>query len=194
MELILIRHGQSEANAINGAGDVMFTGRWECNLTEYGIQQAMALRDAPCLMGVERVYTSTSLRARQTAACFAEPAQIVADPRLQERSLGQFEGQAIAEIRRDPAYRPYFTEPAWMDFRHGFGARAPGGENYQDVCVRVAGFLEELRRAPFQKVAIVSHLCAIRCMVRVLTGCSEAQTLQLAVPQCKPMIFQLYSL
>lgn len=191
MELILIRHGQSEANAINHLADVMFTGRWECHLTPEGVRQASSLKNSPWLSNAEHFYVSDSVRAQETAACFADPARLTLDSRLQERSLGVFEGRSIADVQSDPAYRRYFSDPAWMDFRHGFGARAPGGENYSDVCARVRGFLKDVKRRRERNIVVVSHLCAIRCMVRELLHSTQEQTLALPVPQCVPLVYRM---
>ena len=77
MDIVLIRHGESEANLINQENYSVFTGQWECSLTEKGIEQAKKLKDNPILKGVERYYVSDSLRAQETASYFAEKNEIV---------------------------------------------------------------------------------------------------------------------
>ena len=188
MQFILIRHGQSVANAINSAGQLFFTGQWDCPLTDLGREQAAALRGNPLLDGMDICYCSDLLRARETALGFMESGMIHPDARLRERSLGVFDGKAEAELRRDDRYSAYFSDPEFSQFRHGFSVRAPGGENYTDVCRRVGSLLAEIRQMEYGKVVLVSHYCAIRCIMRELQGLSDEETLSIRVPNCSPIL------
>ncbi|MGN0166846.1 MAG: histidine phosphatase family protein [Acetatifactor sp.] len=188
MDIVLIRHGESEANLINQENYSVFTGQWECSLTEKGIEQAKRLKDNSILKGVERYYVSDSLRAQETASYFAEKNEIVLDSRLRERSLGEFEGKYVRDIQDQEKYRQYFTNSALMSFRHDFKVKAPGGENYQDVCNRAESFLCEIRKLNFSKIAVISHMCTIRCILKLLQNFSEEETLKIKVPQCEPII------
>ena len=113
------------------------------------------------------------------------------DPRLRERSLGEFEGRRILELRQTPAYEKYFTDPAYASFRNSFTVKAPGGETYTEVCARVRPFLEELCRSGCRRAVVVSHCIAIRCMLMLLRGLSEEETLSLRVPNCSPIRVEL---
>ena len=110
MDIVLIRHGESEANLINqknsGTGDSRF---------------------------------------------FSGKTEVILDSRLRERSLGEFEGKYVRDVQNQERYRKYFTDPAFMAFRHDFLAKAPGGENYQDVCNRVEEFLYEIQKLNLKK-------------------------------------------
>ena len=108
MDIVLIRHGESEANLINQKNYSMFTGQWECSLT--------------------------------------------------------------------------------MAFRHVFLAKASGGENYQDVCNRVEEFLCEIQKLNLKKIAVVSHMCTIRCILKLIQNLSEEETLKIRIKQCEPII------
>ncbi len=188
MELILIRHGESEANAVNArTGGSLFTGQLDCPLTEKGRKEAEALRGHPLLAGAERYYVSDLLRTRDTAAAFAPPEKTVFEPRLRERSLGEFEGRTEAEVRAEARYAVWFTDPAFLRFRADFTAKAPGGENYTDVCARLQPFLEELRISGLRKAVIVSHAAALRCLMKLALGLSEEETLRLVIPNCVPI-------
>ena len=188
MEIILIRHGESEANRINQDSYVMFTGQWECHLTEKGTRQAQMLKDNPLLSGVERYFVSDSQRTQETAGYFADKDKIVLDTRLRERSLGEFEGKFVCDIQEQEKYRQYFSNPAYMSFRHSFHVRAPGGENYEDVSRRVEDFLQEIQNLNLSKIAIVSHMCTIRCAMKLLQNLSEEDTLKIKVPKCEPIV------
>ena len=108
MEIILIRHGESIGNALRG-DEAVFTGRWDCDLTQAGYLQAEALRNCSLLDNVDIYYCSPLKRAVQTANAFLN-AELVIDERIQERSLGVFEGKKIADVKSDPQYAKFFSD------------------------------------------------------------------------------------
>lgn len=90
--LLLVRHGQSTWNA---------EGRWQGHadppLSETGLRQARAA--APALAGIDAVWCSDLVRARQTAEACAPPKTVVdEDPRLRERDVGSWTGLTREEI------------------------------------------------------------------------------------------------
>jgi 2,3-bisphosphoglycerate-dependent phosphoglycerate mutase len=185
MEIILIRHGESIGNALTGP-QAVYTGQWDCDLTERGYQQALALRGDPSFRDVDAFFVSDLKRTIATAKAITDR-ELIIDPRIRERSLGEFEGRRIDEIRQDPQYEKYFLDPAWMSFRQSFTVSAPGGETYGDVCRRVAPFLADLSTCNFRKVVIVSHFCVIRCLLREIQVLTEEETLNLKIPHCTPI-------
>jgi 2,3-bisphosphoglycerate-dependent phosphoglycerate mutase len=189
MELVLIRHGESLGNALK-CESAVYTGRWDCNLTERGYQQAISLIGTPILENIDAWYSSNLIRTIETAKTITDR-DIIVDQRLQERSLGEFEGLTIESVKKDPRYIKYFTDPEFMQFRNSFTVKAPGGENYGDVCERVRDFLQELASKDYKKVAIVTHHCVIRCIVKILNNLSEEETLSFKVNNCEPISVQL---
>ena len=186
MEIILIRHGQSTANAIKEAKNKIFIGQWDCDLTELGRQQALNLKDSPILKDADAYFCSDLKRAVETAHLITDR-EVTVDKRLRERSLGDFEGILIEEIKSNPLYGEYFSNPEYSNFRHGFAKKAPNGENYCDVCERVSSFLNELDKS-FNKVVIVAHFCAIRCIIKTVKNLSNEETVSLEVKNCEPII------
>jgi broad specificity phosphatase PhoE len=185
MEIIFVRHGESIGNALKG-DDAVYTGRWDCDLTENGVAQAKALIGNPLLDGIETCYASPLKRAVRTSRIITN-LETVIDPRIQERSLGEFEGKKIVDVKNTSAYEKYFNDPELMSFRSSFTAHAPGGENYSDVCRRVRPFIDELMDSGYKKVLVVSHFVVIRCMIKEIQWLSEEETLALKVPNCQPI-------
>ena len=185
MELILIRHGESLGNALKGE-EAVYTGRWDCDLTEKGLDQAKTLRRNPILMGADVFFCSSLKRAIQTARAFTDE-ELIIDERLQERSLGEFEGERIEDIKREPKYERYFHDPQYMKFRSDFVISAPGGESYGDVCERIRPFVKELERSAYEKAVIISHFCVIRCIAKEILSLSEEETLSFEVRNCEPI-------
>ena len=185
MEIILIRHGESIGNALRG-DEAVFTGRWDCDLTQAGYLQAEALRNCSLLDNVDIYYCSPLKRAVQTANAFLN-AELVIDERIQERSLGVFEGKKIADVKSDPQYAKFFSDPFYMRFRKDFVAKAPNGESYGDVCRRVRPFVQELLEDNADKAGIISHFVVIKCIMKELLDLSEEETLALTVRNCEPI-------
>lgn len=185
MELVFIRHGESEANAREAGG--FFSGRWDCALTPRGRMQADSLKENEMIRGADAVFCSPLKRAADTAAAFADPKTIIRDARITERTLGDFDGKWRHELENRDEYRKYFTEAEYMLFRNSFTVSPPNGENYGDVVRRVTPFLEELKKSGIRKAVIVSHAIAIRCMLKVVKNLPEEETLRIDVRQCEPI-------
>lgn len=92
MEIVLIRHGESEANRINTPNYKMYTGQWECHLTDEGLEKAKSLAKLDQLNNVDICFASDLIRTQETAHAIFPHEIIHLDKRLRERSLGDFEG------------------------------------------------------------------------------------------------------
>ncbi len=140
--MLLVRHGQSEWNAL---------GRWQGQadppLSPLGRDQA---RSAAARLGVVDVIVSSDLdRALSTAAILAEGlgvGPVLVEPRLRERSAGEWSGLTRAEI--DQQWPGYLAERL----------RPPGFEPDDVVRARVRSALDEVaRNHPGAEVLVVSH-------------------------------------
>lgn len=96
MEIVLVRHGQSEAN---GAG--VWQGRLDSRLTARGRREAAAVGERLARLDADLVLCSPLERARHTAAPLGRPPEI--DEAWQEMDLGGWEGKSFAEVRRNHA-------------------------------------------------------------------------------------------
>lgn len=154
MEIMLLRHGESEGNA-----EGRMQGRRDYPLSALGREQAARAGAfiAASGLGFAAVYCSPLKRALETAAivaaCGVRPEPTV-DEDLPEIGAGTIEGLNEAEIRA--AHPPFMERP--LDRTGDFGDY--GGESYDDVQVRVArlrGRLEERHRVPQERVLLVGH-------------------------------------
>ena len=158
--LVLVRHGESTANA---AG--LLLGRSDPPLTEHGLAQAAAI--GLVLGPVTRVITSPLARARSTAAAIAGDLPVEVDDRWIEVDYGEYEGRPVAEVPAE-VWRRWRVDP---DF-------APSaGETLGEVARRVSGACEELfaldgagARDPAGDVVVVSHVSPIKAAVAWALG------------------------
>jgi broad specificity phosphatase PhoE len=132
--LLLVRHGQSEWNAV---------GRWQGQadppLTDLGRAQARAA--ARAIGGVDAVFASDLQRARETADVISEwlgVGPVITDPGLRERDAGEWSGLTRDEIHEH--YPGYLPEDRHLTFAPGREAdlrRPPGWETDAEVLARV---------------------------------------------------------
>ncbi len=146
--LLLIRHGQSEWNAL---------GRWQGQgdppLSELGRQQAAA---AARLDPVDMVAASTLQRSRASAEIMAEVMGLdppIPVPELVERDVGELSGLTRAQIEQR---FPGFLED---------GRRPPGWEQDDALLGRVVTGLQRLAElVGDQTAAVVTHGGVIRSL------------------------------
>jgi broad specificity phosphatase PhoE len=156
--LLLIRHGESEWNAI---------GRWQGwadpALTDLGRRQATA--GAAAVGAVDAVVSSDLRRAQETASIIAEVlgiGPVVVDAALRERDAGPWTGMTRAEI-----------EAAWPGYLAD-GRRPDGYEDDDAVLARVTPALLALEGAG-DTALVVTHGGVIGAVDRLL-GQTHART------------------
>lgn len=187
MKLVLIRHGESQANKIDKEQYKLLCGRYDCDLTEHGIEQALSLKDNELIKNADAVYCSPLKRTIHTAKLLTDK-ELHIDERIQERTMGDFDGKALSDLENNPKYTKYFSDTKFMNYRNSFTVSAPNGENYSDVVERVTDFLNEIYLKNYKQVVIVSHAVAIRCLIKVINNLSEEETLKLNIKQCEPVV------
>jgi 2,3-bisphosphoglycerate-dependent phosphoglycerate mutase len=155
--VILIRPGETDWNK---------AGRWQgwvaVPLNEHGKQQARALARYIRNIGISALYASDLQRARETADLLAENLGFapVYDARLRERSIGQWQGLTLDEMK---AWYPDEYQALLQD-RSGY--IIPGGESRADMRKRmIEAFNAYLAEARGETIGILSHSSAIRTLL-----------------------------
>jgi broad specificity phosphatase PhoE len=164
--LYFIRHGETDWNL-----EGRLQGQRDVALNAVGRRQAA---DCGTILGAllrrlgrqpdEFVYVSSPLsRARETMALMRQalsldPAPNLIDPRLQELSFGDWEGETIAEIRaRDPVAIAARERDKWS-------FEPPHGESYARLSQRVAAWYASLS----EDTVAVAHGGTARALMVVL--------------------------
>ncbi len=161
--LILVRHGQTAANARG-----LLLGRADPPLTETGHRQARAL--AEVLPRPVRVVSSPLQRARQTAAVLAaagadgDGADVEVDPRWIEMDYGDLDGRPATAL----------PEQAWQTWRQDPHFVPAGGESVAAVGARVRQACAELAGdAARGDVVVVSHVSPIKAALAWALGVGD---------------------
>lgn len=146
--LVLVRHGESIYNA-----DARIQGQQCAGLSELGHAQAEATAAALATAFPEaRLVVSDLQRTRETVAPLAALLEREAepDPRLRERSFGEWEGRLRAEVVRDDAAR----WKRWVGGEDVIGE--VGGETSEQLVARVVPVFEELLAGSAESAPIIA--------------------------------------
>jgi probable phosphoglycerate mutase len=163
-DLLVVRHGQSEWNAI---------GRWQGHadpaLSELGRRQAAVA--AASIGAVDGIISSDLLRAAETAAIISQQlgvGPVMIDERLRERDVGEWTGLTRIEINR--------RWPGWID-----DLRRPDGfEDVDSVLLRVFEAFAAIRDAsPGGSLLVITHGGVIRSLA-ALHGLDDIPVANLA--------------
>jgi broad specificity phosphatase PhoE len=137
-----VRHAESEANhQVPGAAE-------DCGLTELGRRQAVAAARLLATEPITSVYSSTALRARQTAEILANTPH---RPGLRVSAMPELvEVDASGDV-----LRAWVVEP-------DLGRRAADGETGHQVVARVTAAFQQIADAhPGETVAVVGHVTSL---------------------------------
>ena len=165
--IILVRHGQTEANA---AG--LLQGRVDLSLTELGRRQAEAA--AGVVPPGARIVSSPLRRAVQTAHVLAAASEGVAaedritvDHRWVELDYGEYDGRPFGDVPGE----------VWDRWRTDVDFSPPGGESLRECGRRVRDACEEIgagqRSADAPAVVVVSHVSPIKAAVAWALGVED---------------------
>ncbi len=153
--LVLVRHGQTDANARG-----LLQGRVDLPLSDLGRRQAQAL--APLVPADARVVASPLRRAVETAAAFGRDVEV--DERWVELDYGEFDGRPIGGVAPD----------VWAAWRADPHFVPPGGESLVTLGARVRGACEELLdEARRHDVVVVSHVSPIKAAIAWALGVGD---------------------
>jgi broad specificity phosphatase PhoE len=169
MQLLLIRHGETEWNAT-----LRYQGP-DVPLNERGRLQARLLGERLRAQGVKALYASDLIRAWETAELVGEVLGLRPEPMpdLREIDVGQWEGLTPEELyRRFPEHmREYDRDPA--------RTVRLGGESYAQLQERALRALHALEQrhavAGDAVVAAVAHGGTIRALLCHVIGLDLAQ-------------------
>ncbi|OMH32244.1 histidine phosphatase family protein [Tersicoccus sp. Bi-70] len=191
--LILARHGESEANRAVAEADAAGADRIavpardaDVELSPTGREQAEALghhlasgdqATDDAAFTPDAIWVSPYVRARQTTAIALDTAGLDLTPRvderLRDRELGILDaltGRGVRSLYPDEADRRQYLGK--------FYYRAPGGESWADVALRIRSVLADVEATDAETVMIVCHDAVISLIRYVCERIEEADLLE----------------
>jgi probable phosphoglycerate mutase len=168
--LIVVRHGQTSANARG-----LLLGRSDPSLDAVGRDQAAAVAAALTPLGPStRVIASPLARTRETAAIIAGAGgtEIEIDERWIELDYGGLEGTPVVDV-------PVET---WRSWRADPTFAPAGGESLQSLGHRVSEACDELLpEAVDRDIIVVTHVSPVKAAVVWALGVGDEVTWRLYV-------------
>ena len=168
-ELILVRHGQTDANA---AG--LLQGRIDLSLNALGRRQADDVSRSLSGLTAEgaAVITSPLARARETAAALGAP--VLIDERWIELDYGDFDGRPLGDVPSE----------VWVRWRSDASFVPAGGESIASLGRRVRAACDALAATqPESITVVVSHVSPIKAAVAWALGVDDAVTWRMHLDQ-----------
>ena len=162
LEIILVRHGQTEWNATE-----KFRGRLDILLNETGMKQAELLGNYLVEEKIDIVYSSPLKRAVDTAKVIADRQnlEVNAIENINEINFGDWQGVSREEVKTSypELYRDWRDTPEQV--------RMPGGESLEEVRARAMPFIEDaIMRCGEGKLVFVSHRVVVKVIICALLG------------------------
>ena len=149
MNLILVRHGETEWNKLG-----LCQGVSDIGLSEEGKRQADVLGISLKHVDIDYIYSSDLKRAYDTAAAIAkyQNIEVIIDPGFREMDQGEFEGLPFTQLRESHSE----LLQSWRNNPANF--RIPRGETLQEVQDRAYESVNRIINKHFNKsVLVVSH-------------------------------------
>ena len=163
-EIILIRHGETEWNS-----QQRMQGHSNSDLSSVGQAQIQALGQWMKNVPYDHIYSSDSLRAKQTAEAITQFSghELKVDLRLREKNLGVFEGLTSEEAseRHPEVFRLFKTA--------GSKYVIDEGESTQQLLDRALEIVDEiLVKHSEERVLLVTHGGFVRVLMKHTLGLS----------------------
>ena len=210
--LVLLRHGQSQWNLEN-----RFTGWWDVDLSDKGIEEARAAGRLLCERGFDFdcCFTSVLTRAIRTLHLTLHEMDqlwlpVAKDWRLNERHYGGLTGlnkqEMIDKVGAEQVKiwrRSYDIPPPRLpddspydvgNDRRYAGIEVPQTESLKDTIARALPYYE-LEIAPAlregKRVLVAAHGNSLRGIIKYLSNIGDEEIVGLEIPTGRPIVYEL---
>jgi 2,3-bisphosphoglycerate-dependent phosphoglycerate mutase len=170
--LTLVRHGQSEWNALG-----LWTGLRDIELNEIGINEARQAAESLRGIKFDVAYTSALVRAQQTLAEILSTLDqqgipTIANAAINERDYGDLTAKNKWDVQKE------YGDEQFLKWRRSWDYPVPNGETLKDVHDRVAPYydahiLPELQAG--KNVIVAAHGNSLRALVKHLENIPETE-------------------
>lgn len=166
-DIFLIRHGRQCSKYCNV----------DVGLDEAGRHQAQLAGARLQTYGLQKLYASELLRARETAEIINTYLELEYEvlPEIHEIDFGELTGRTNDEIQEQ--YRDFWLERS----RHDKDLHYPGGECGADVVKRVMPQLRKLCGGREERIAVVTHGGVIRSVCAEISGTEQRNKLKFGI-------------
>ena len=188
MNLVLVRHGQSEWNALN-----LFTGWKDPGLTNQGRQEANQAGQLIQSLNLDFdvMFTSALMRAQLTGDIILNIIKQTHIPTIKNQALNERNYGDLAGLNKDDARAKWGAEQVQI-WRRSYDIPPPGGESLKDTGERVMPYFNQeilplIKKG--QNILISAHGNSLRSMIKFLDNISDTEIVKLEIPTGAPIHF-----
>lgn len=188
MNLVLVRHGQSEWNALN-----LFTGWKDPGLTDQGRQEANQAGQLIQSLNLDFdvMFTSALVRAQLTGDIILNIIKQTHIPTIKNQALNERNYGDLAGLNKDDARAKWGAEQVQI-WRRSYDTPPPGGESLKDTGERVMPYFNQeifplIKKG--QNILISAHGNSLRSMIKFLDNISDSEIVKLEIPTGAPIHF-----
>ncbi len=186
--LVLVRHGQSEFNALN-----LFTGWKNPPLTKKGEQEAFEAGKRISKLKVEFQYhfTSKLIRAQKTGEIILKELNQIQIKTINNEALNERDYGELSGLNKDESRQKWGKDQVHI-WRRSFDVPPPGGESLKDTAARVVPYFER-EVLPLlnsnNNVLITAHGNSIRSLIKYIENLTEEEIVEIEVETGMPIIY-----
>lgn len=187
-KLVIVRHGQSEWNALG-----KWTGTTDVHLTPAGIKESAKIGRLCKDIIFDYAYISQQVRTKETIEAFMNGAQqlnlrMESSGALNERDYGIYTGMRKNDIKK------IIGEEAYTELRRSWDGPVEGGESLKDVYERTIPFylriiLPRLRHG--QNIVVVAHGNSIRSLIKYIEDISDSEIGEMEMIQGCALVYEV---
>jgi broad specificity phosphatase PhoE len=156
MKIFLCRHGQT-------TGDIedRYGGDYDDHLTKLGITQAHLLAGSLKSKGIEKIFVSPLIRAKETAEILGEILSLVPEvvPDLKERN----QNGVLTGMIKSEAKNKY---PELVDRLSNYKNTIEGAESFDNFQIRIIRAIKGILKMNYETIAMVTHGGPIMTILR----------------------------
>lgn len=160
MKIYLIRHGETTSDLEDRYG-----GSYDDHLTERGRQQAQQLARELADSGIEKIFCSPLIRARETAGILSRMLHIEVEEVKNLRERNRY--GALTGLTKADALGKFPSHVAALE---PITNTIEGAEKWDDFNDRIIGAFYELAKKPFETIAILTHGGPLRVLTAKVLG------------------------
>ena len=186
--LVLVRHGQSEWNALG-----LWTGQEDVSLTEQGRAEARAVAEHLREMTLHKAHASGLGRAQQTleeikSALEHTELETIHHNALDERHYGDYQAKNKWDIKDT------IGEEAFTNLRRSWDHPVPNGETLKDVSARVLPYYEtailnDLKEG--KNIIVAAHGNSLRALMKHLEAIADDQVHEIEIGTGEVVMYEI---
>ena len=186
--LVLVRHGQSEWNALG-----LWTGQEDVSLTDQGKAEARKAAEHLREITLHKAHTSSLSRAQQTleeikGALSHVELETVHHNALDERHYGDYQAKNKWEIKDQ------IGDEAFTNLRRTWDYPVPNGETLKDVHARVLPYFEQEILGDLKEgknIIVAAHGNSLRALMKHLDEIDDDKVHELEIGTGEVVVYEI---